>query len=143
MEKVKPRTSSVEDKRSNNSPVLPLSSSKQKPSSLHRKSAPPKLSHKDNKRQPHIQLEDEFPDLIDSESARLERFGKLLAGPNTDINQLKKLSWSGIPPAVRPATWQLLLVSGVVGHHAPLYVCLLYTSPSPRDRQKSRMPSSA
>ena len=25
----------------------------------------------------------------------------------------------------------------------PTYVCLLYTSPSPRDRQKSRMPSSA
>ena len=24
-----------------------------------------------------------------------------------------------------------------------LYFCLLYTSPSPRDRQKSRMPSSA
>ena len=23
------------------------------------------------------------------------------------------------------------------------YLCLLYTSPSPRDRQKSRMPSSA
>ena len=26
---------------------------------------------------------------------------------------------------------------------ANLYCCLLYTSPSPRDRQKSRMPSSA
>ena len=26
---------------------------------------------------------------------------------------------------------------------APLCICLLYTSPSPRDRQKSRMPSSA
>src|SRR5665213_3892783 len=26
---------------------------------------------------------------------------------------------------------------------ADLYLCLLYTSPSPRDRQKSRMPSSA
>ena len=26
---------------------------------------------------------------------------------------------------------------------AILYTCLLYTSPSPRDRQKSRMPSSA
>ena len=26
---------------------------------------------------------------------------------------------------------------------APLKGCLLYTSPSPRDRQKSRMPSSA
>ena len=25
----------------------------------------------------------------------------------------------------------------------PLWTCLLYTSPSPRDRQKSRMPSSA
>ena len=25
----------------------------------------------------------------------------------------------------------------------PYYACLLYTSPSPRDRQKSRMPSSA
>ena len=24
-----------------------------------------------------------------------------------------------------------------------IYACLLYTSPSPRDRQKSRMPSSA
>ena len=27
--------------------------------------------------------------------------------------------------------------------NAPTYSCLLYTSPSPRDRQKSRMPSSA
>ena len=26
---------------------------------------------------------------------------------------------------------------------AVTYLCLLYTSPSPRDRQKSRMPSSA
>ena len=26
---------------------------------------------------------------------------------------------------------------------ADIYGCLLYTSPSPRDRQKSRMPSSA
>ena len=30
------------------------------------------------------------------------------------------------------------------GHRiANIYACLLYTSPSPRDRQKSRMPSSA
>ena len=28
-------------------------------------------------------------------------------------------------------------------YNSPLYACLLYTSPSPRDRQKSRMPSSA
>ena len=29
------------------------------------------------------------------------------------------------------------------GGHAIAHGCLLYTSPSPRDRQKSRMPSSA
>ena len=36
--------------------------------------------------------------------------------------------------------------NGQLGHPSPLKVfedCLLYTSPSPRDRQKSRMPSSA
>ena len=35
--------------------------------------------------------------------------------------------------------------STIVGfpHHACVTICLLYTSPSPRDRQKSRMPSSA
>ena len=31
----------------------------------------------------------------------------------------------------------------VVDQTAMVKVCLLYTSPSPRDRQKSRMPSSA
>ena len=29
------------------------------------------------------------------------------------------------------------------GNFPWVYICLLYTSPSPRDRQKSRMPSSA
>ena len=29
------------------------------------------------------------------------------------------------------------------GDPYPIYVCLLYTSPSPRDRTRSRMPSSA
>ena len=31
----------------------------------------------------------------------------------------------------------------LLGDHFNSYICLLYTSPSPRDRQKSRMPSSA
>ena len=34
---------------------------------------------------------------------------------------------------------QIIRDDGPVTHHT----CLLYTSPSPRDRQKSRMPSSA
>ena len=39
----------------------------------------------------------------------------------------------------RPADGQLY----GVGSTGRIYTCLLYTSPSPRDRQKSRMPSSA
>ena len=35
-------------------------------------------------------------------------------------------------------------MAGMATSTAPAYLtCLLYTSPSPRDRQKSRMPSSA
>ena len=36
-----------------------------------------------------------------------------------------------------------LSVERLSGQEDRLPVCLLYTSPSPRDRQKSRMPSSA
>ena len=47
-----------------------------------------------------------------------------------------------VPELARP-----LLLSNVqdeIKHDLALgYICLLYTSPSPRDRQKSRMPSSA
>ena len=35
----------------------------------------------------------------------------------------------------------ILFREGDLGEH--FYVCLLYTSPSPRDRTRSRMPSSA
>ncbi|EDO38219.1 predicted protein, partial [Nematostella vectensis] len=44
----------------------------------------------------------------EQEIYKLEKFGKLLAGPNTDLEAIRKLSWSGIPMAVRPTTWQLL-----------------------------------
>lgn len=47
----------------------------------------------------------------DRESYRLEKFGKLLAGPNTDLEALRRLGWAGVPAAVRATTWQLLLVS--------------------------------
>ena len=43
---------------------------------------------------------------------------------------------------ILPGTAAILLYSGV-DISAIDYNCLLYTSPSPRDRQKSRMPSSA
>ena len=35
------------------------------------------------------------------------------------------------------------ITMGCLGGDTYIYICLLYTSPSPRDRQKSRMPSSA
>ena len=35
------------------------------------------------------------------------------------------------------------LAYGLNAHKQKLYRCLLYTSPSPRDRTRSRMPSSA
>ena len=35
------------------------------------------------------------------------------------------------------------ILGGIAGLLGALWVCLLYTSPSPRDRTRSRMPSSA
>ena len=45
-----------------------------------------------------------------------------------------------IPELIEIAGGRSLLA--VKGKHSP-YLCLLYTSPSPRDRTRSRMPSSA
>ena len=60
------------------------------------------------------------------------------------VNTTERLcaaAMSGSAPlvATRPVTkllWAILFA-------LPVHTCLLYTSPSPRDRQKSRMPSSA
>lgn len=40
---------------------------------------------------------------------RVKRFHKLLAEPVIDIEALRELSWSGIPPELRPTCWRLLL----------------------------------
>ncbi|XP_069765626.1 TBC1 domain family member 22A isoform X4 [Narcine bancroftii] len=48
------------------------------------------------------------PLMTEREITRLEKFRQLLAGPNTDLEELRKLSWSGIPRQVRPITWKLL-----------------------------------
>ena len=58
--------------------------------------------------------------------------------------------WVVVPPAVQWAlntTWRKRLRATpyhvVEREPRTVFTCLLYTSPSPRDRQKSRMPSSA
>ncbi|XP_072327562.1 TBC1 domain family member 22A isoform X3 [Scyliorhinus torazame] len=48
------------------------------------------------------------PLMTEREMFRLEKFRQLLAGPNTDLEELRKFSWSGIPRQVRPITWKLL-----------------------------------
>ena len=42
-----------------------------------------------------------------------------------------------------PNTDWVIASGRISDSEGPIYACLLYTSPSPRDRQKSRMPSSA
>ena len=45
--------------------------------------------------------------------------------------------------AITSSTLNGLIFGSLTFLFLPYYTCLLYTSPSPRDRQKSRMPSSA
>ena len=44
---------------------------------------------------------------------------------------------------LRKGTSWIICLSEVLDIHKPPKICLLYTSPSPRDRTRSRMPSSA
>ena len=52
---------------------------------------------------------------------------------------------NGTTPEIDPALWTLGTPSFVAKQGEPmgLKICLLYTSPSPRDATLSRMPSSA
>lgn len=46
--------------------------------------------------------------VVDKEATKLEKIKTLLAGPNTNFNELQKLSWSGLPRSVRPTCWKIL-----------------------------------
>ena len=48
-----------------------------------------------------------------------------------------------IPQTDKPQPVNLILDTDLGPDYDDVGACLLYTSPSPRDRQKSRMPSSA
>ncbi|KAM4563033.1 TBC1 domain family member 22B isoform 1-T1 [Odontesthes bonariensis] len=48
------------------------------------------------------------PPMTVREKTRLDKFKQLLGSPNTDLEELRKHSWSGIPREVRPITWRLL-----------------------------------
>ena len=63
------------------------------------------------------------------------------AGPII-IGQACEFDYSGAQAckALKEEGYRVILVNS---NPATIMTCLLYTSPSPRDRQKSRMPSSA
>ncbi|KAM8975302.1 TBC1 domain family member 22B isoform 2-T2 [Pelodytes ibericus] len=48
------------------------------------------------------------PPMTVREKTRLEKFRQLLSCSNTDLEELRKCSWPGIPREVRPTTWRLL-----------------------------------
>ncbi|CAL1533337.1 unnamed protein product [Lymnaea stagnalis] len=44
----------------------------------------------------------------DREAARIDKFKAVFAEPSLDLNDLRKLCWSGIPKSVRPTAWKIL-----------------------------------
>ena len=68
--------------------------------------------------------------------------GELLNGFNRMATQLENYDEANIEELKAAQIKQESLIA-TMADGAILLDCLLYTSPSPRDRQKSRMPSSA
>ncbi|KAI8501748.1 hypothetical protein Bbelb_201600 [Branchiostoma belcheri] len=46
--------------------------------------------------------------LTEREGAKLKKVNEFIAGPNTDLDALKKMVWSGVPREARPTVWKLL-----------------------------------
>ena len=64
-------------------------------------------------------------------------------GPDQVTIEQKAIGLNYIDTYHRSGLYPLKLPIGLGLEGAGIITCLLYTSPSPRDRQKSRMPSSA
>ena len=63
---------------------------------------------------------------------------------NPRFNAISKIAADGSIHTLGTVAWDYQDPPGVIAkYHTRVAICLLYTSPSPRDRQKSRMPSSA
>ena len=73
-------------------------------------------------------------------SAYKGHFGQ---GSSTIPYSASLVSGPSVGPIPTPLTWNFLGLGSEVGVRNMLGVCLLYTSPSPRDLSTSRMPSSA
>ena len=83
-----------------------------------------------------------WPEFVEGSHHRhiAEKFNKLATG------EITRLIVNMPPRHTKSEFASYLLPAWMVGRNPKLKIiqaCLLYTSPSPRDRQKSRMPSSA
>lgn len=77
---------------------------------------PPKTSSKalENDSKPRQEQKEEIKMMADvaklnALSIRFNKFKSLLELANVDLEQLRKLSWSGIPEEIRPTVWKLLM----------------------------------
>ncbi|GJP73532.1 hypothetical protein CLOP_g4234 [Closterium sp. NIES-67] len=50
-----------------------------------------------------------MPESRSLDTARVAKFKKELSAPAVDLDALRELSWSGVPPNLRPTVWRLLL----------------------------------
>ena len=89
-------------------------------------------------------IEKKFEDLFANVTSRAALSSYFLIGKNDKSaadkaavdsmrNELNKIEMDG----------KIVIGEGELDEAPMLYICLLYTSPSPRDRTRSRMPSSA
>ena len=90
--------------------------------------------------------------LFDTMADASNRLRRIIMSPSIVLVWLLGVGMLIANPALLSGGWiylkiaLVLVLSGVHGYFVTLgkrIDCLLYTSPSPRDRQKSRMPSSA
>ena len=77
----------------------------------------------------------------DVDEFHFDDVAKICAGTDYTLNELEKIYWAEVYPCMR----YNLMPWDVAGEWLAQdsKSCLLYTSPSPRDKRQSRMPSSA
>ena len=84
-------------------------------------------------------LDEEFNEVIKSRFRDEFSYASFSEGEKQKIDLALLFTWREVARMKNSVATNLLILDEVFDSS----LCLLYTSPSPRDRQKSRMPSSA